>query len=190
MSTAISVTGLSKRTLWRRIAEGVLRTECFSDGSAPQPSHQTRVALDDALTISLLSWGVDDRALMVQADAGLAQAQCDFALLLLGQAADVEAVVWLRRAAEQAHLDGMYWLGRCLIAGRGGAVDRHQGVDWVARAANHGHVIALAMVQVLYDPTGQMLDAAALDAALDGIERRVVVQALAEAARELRAVSS
>ena len=177
LSTAISMTGLSKRTLWRRIAEGLLRVEGAS-GAPSRVKPQTRIALDDVLALSPLRLEGDDRALILQADAGAAQAQCDLALLLLEQGRAADALQWLERAARQQHLDGMYWLGRCLMRGEGVAADERRGADWIARAANHGHVIALPMVQYLYDPARPSLAPADLDAALDAIERRMVLDAL------------
>ena len=173
LNTAISITGLSKRTLWRRIAEGVLRTD-----PAVEPGERTRVAVDDVAPLARLSLTPALRELAIAADGGLAEAQCDLGLTFLAEGLDAEGAAWLALAANQAHLDAMHWLGRCLIAGRGVVADEKGGVDWIARAANYGHVSARAMVQYLYDPARPALGPAELEAALDAIERRVVFEAL------------
>lgn len=181
LSTAISLTGLSKRTLWRRIADGALRTE-VSAVSAPSVSPQTRVCLDDALKLSPLELGADDWALILAADGGEAEAQCDLGLLLLGQGRAEDALGWFEAAARQDYPEGMHWLGRCLIAGQGVAVDEKRGIDCIARAANRGHPTARRMMPFLYDPARPVLSPAEMDAALDRIERRLVLATLEETA--------
>lgn len=187
LNTAIAVTGLSKRTLWRRIADGVLRTEEVSDISAPppppqNPNPQTRVALDDVVALSRLRLEPEDCELIVAADAGVAEAQCDLALLFLGQGFAAEAVEWLERSAHQGYLEGMHWLGRCHIAGTGVCADERRGIDWIAKAANHGHATAVHMARYLYDPARPALRPAELEAALDAIERKVVFGVIADTA--------
>lgn len=60
--------------------------------------------------------------------------------------------------------------------------DEKRGIDFIARAANRGHATARHMVQFLYDPARRALSSAELEAALDGIERKVVLAALEETA--------
>lgn len=72
LKTAASLTGLSKRTLWRRLADGQLRAQ----GGADQGDH-ARVLIDDVLAISRLKLAPEDCALIAEADAGQAEAQCD-----------------------------------------------------------------------------------------------------------------
>ncbi|WP_418648534.1 hypothetical protein ACNQFN_08395 [Thauera butanivorans] len=182
LNTAISLTGLSKRTLWRRIADGALRTEVNSVISPPPANPQTRVCLDDALKLSPLELAADDRALVLAADGGDAEAQCDLGLLLLGQGRAEDALGWFEASARQDYPEGMHWLGRCLIAGQGAMADEKRGIDFIARAANRGHATARRMMPFLYDPARPALSPAELDAALDGIERKLVLAALEETA--------
>lgn len=139
---------------------------------------QTRVALDDVLTLSPLRLEPEDRVLIVEADAGDAAAQCDLGLVLLGQGRPADAMNWFEQSARLECLEGMHWLGRCLIAGQGVTADERRGIDWIARAANHGHATARAMMPYLYDPARPALGPADLDAELDRIERKVVLDAL------------
>ena len=178
LNTAIAVTGLSKRTLWRRIADGVLRTDSKSGGENEPSAAQTRVALDDTLALAPLRPSDDDRTLILQADAGVAEAQCDLGLLLLAQGRPADALAWLERAAQQGHVEGMHWLGRCHLAGQGVPADERLGMDWIARAANHGHAGARQMVPLLYDPARATMSPEALDAELDRIEQHCLLQAL------------
>lgn len=170
LSTAISLTGLSKRTLWRRAADGVLRTQ-----ETPLPGERTRVALNDVVPLARLRLEHDDEDLIAAADGGLPQAQCDLGLLMLEQNFGEEAVAWFEAAASQDYLEAMHWLGRCYIAGIGVAADEKRGTEWIARAASHGHVTAREMVQYLYDPSRPQLPPAALEAELDAIEQDAIL---------------
>ena len=159
----------------------------LADGSEfcyiPPPANpQTRVCLDDALKLSPLELAADDRALVLAADGGDAEAQCDLGLLLLGQGRAEDALGWFEASARQDYPEGMHWLGRCLIAGQGAMADEKRGIDFIARAANRGHATARRMMPFLYDPARPALSPAELDAALDGIERKLVLAALEETA--------
>ena len=146
LNTVSSLSGLSKRTLWRRVADGLLRTQTLGAGE------RTLVALDDALALSRLRLEPDDRELIREADAGNAEAQCDFALLFLAQNLPEEAVRWLEAAAHQNCPEAMHWLGRCHIAGTGVPADEKAGMEWIARAASPGHATAPHKIQYLTKP--------------------------------------
>lgn len=179
---AESITGLSRRTLWRRVADGVLHTET----AQVEPGDAARVDVDEVIALATMRLEPDDRALILEADKGVAEAQCDLALLLLapsgGGVQTQLAVKWLERAARQSYPEAMYWLGRFHVAGTEVAANERVGMDWIARAASHGHAVARAMVAYLYDPARTARTPAALDAALEAIERRVVLGVLEETA--------
>lgn len=60
-----------------------------------------------------------------------------------GVAADpVQAVRWLRRAADQGHPRGQNTLGHCYFTGKGVAKDPAAAVAWFRRAAEQGHARA------------------------------------------------
>lgn len=178
LNTAVSITGLSKRTLWRRIADGQLRVLDAASGGG----EHTRVRLDDVVALSPLRLEADDWALIAEADRGSAEAQCDLALLLLARNLPVDAVRWFALAAKQNYPEAMHQLGRCYIAGRGVAVNEALGVEWISRAAALGHSIARPMTRYLIDPARPPLDAFALEARLDAIEREQVLAVLRETA--------
>lgn len=138
--------------------------------------------LDDVIALSPLRLDEDDRNLIVLADAGSADAQCDLGLLLLTQNNPTEAVVWFTRAANQTYPEAMHQLGRCYIAGRGLEASEVFGVEWISRAAALGHRTARPMARYLMDPGRPSLDAASLEARLDAIEREQVMKALSETA--------
>jgi len=177
LKTAASLTGLSKRTLWRRLADGQLHAQ----GGADQGDH-ARVLIDDVLTISRLNLKPEDCTLIAEADAGQAEAQCDLALLFLMQKAPAEAVGWLTLAARQSYPEAMHQLGRCYIAGNGVEPVESLGIEWISRAAALGHGTAKRMVHYLMDPAREPLPPAALEARLDAIEQKVVLAVLRETA--------
>ena len=177
LSTAVSITGLSKRTLWRRVADGQLRAQ-----DNAEPGEHTRVLVDDVMAISPLKLETEDRKLIADADAGHAESQCDLALLFLMQNLPTEAVRWLTLAAKQTYPEAMHQLGRCYIAGNGVEANEALGIDWISRAAAFGHSTARHMVNYLMDPARERLAPTALDDRLDAIERKVVFAALRETA--------
>jgi hypothetical protein len=136
LNTAMAVTGLSKRTLWRRIAQGAIAC-----GEKDQQG-KTRLRLHTVIAHANLPLNDDDIALIKRADAGEAEAQSDLGLLLLQVGRAETALYWLELAARQAYPDAMHWLGRCCIAGEGRRCDEHLGLMWLAKAAAHGHVIS------------------------------------------------
>ncbi len=75
---AESITGLSRRTLRRRVADGVLHTET----AQVDPGDAARVDVDEVIALAAMRLEPDDRALILEADKGVAEAQCDLALLL------------------------------------------------------------------------------------------------------------
>ena len=177
LSTAVSVTGLSKRTLWRRVADGQLRAQ----DSADQGDY-TRVLIDDVMAISPLKLKAEDRKLIVDADGGHAEAQCDLALLFLMQNQPTEAARWLTLAAKQSYPEAMHQLGRCYIAGNGVDANEALGIEWISRAAAFGHSTARHMIPYLMNPAREPLTPVELETRLDAIEQKVVFTALHETA--------
>ncbi|MBS0402371.1 MAG: sel1 repeat family protein, partial [Proteobacteria bacterium] len=90
----------------------------------------TRVAFSDA-----------DLAVLLQADAGDAQAQADIGALLQVHGGREAALYWLQAAAEQGSAEAMQWLGTAHAA-RGTEQDQQMAVMWIAKAAALGHPIA------------------------------------------------
>lgn len=181
LNTASSITGLSKRTLWRRIAEGVLRTE-----GAAAPGERAHVAVADVLRFARLPLAPEDHELIERADSNNPEAQCELALLMLSEALAAEAVGWMEKAARQFYPEAMYWLARCHISGEGVPVDAAAGIAWLEKAASHGHVVARHLLDRLHAAKGpaaiELRDTVALDNTLDRLERELVLQALVDTA--------
>ncbi len=181
LNTAIAITGLSRRTLWRRIGDGRL-----SALGAHEPGEKTRVRLDDVLPLSCIPLEPEDQAVIVAADGGDAQAQCDLALIFLASNRPADAVPWFTLAAKQFHPDAMCYLGRAYLSGAGVARDAEAGLMWLSHAATKGHPLAQAVTRYLQSPAGQQRlaarDPTALDAALDEVERQVLLKVMRETA--------
>ena len=144
LRTASELTGLSKRTLWRRIAAGRLFKL-----NRDEPLARTSVALESIIADIGIPPSDEDLALIQRADGGDPEAQADVALLLMEAGLAGKAVYWLRSAADQGYADAMHWLGRCYVSGEGVDRDEAEGLAWIGRAAAAGHSIAGAQMQRL-----------------------------------------
>ena len=138
LDAVAALTGIGRSTLWRRMADGAL-----AKGEKDARGRAT-LALGDALGLvrdgTRARLSDDDVAVLLQADAGDAQAQVDVgALLYLGGAREA-GLYWLQAAAEQGSAEAMQWLGTAHAGG--GERDRQLAVMWVAKAAALGHPIA------------------------------------------------
>lgn len=177
LNTAASLTGLSKRTLWRRVTDGLLHLQ----GDANQGDH-ARVQLEEIAPLSRLHLEPEDFELLLGADAGQAESQCDLALEFLMQKMPSEAVQWFKEAARQRYPEALHQLGRCHIAGTGVAPDEAHGIALITQAASLGHSTAKHQVHYLMDPMRPRLPPAELEAKLDAIEQKVVLTVLHETA--------
>lgn len=154
LDAAEAMTGISRRTLWRRVADGGLAS------GHKDARGRTTVALAGVLAAICEHTGVDlagdDLLALQQADAGDAQAQADVGALLYTSAvaagacagARSAALYWLRQAAGHDQADAMHWLGTA-------AAELHteqgdsEALMWIARAASQGQAIACQQVQAL-----------------------------------------
>jgi len=177
LNTAASLTGLSKRTLWRRVNDGLLHIQ----GQTEQGGHAL-VLLDEVMPLSRLQLEADDFSLVLDADAGKAEAQCDLGLEFLMQGMPTEAVHWFKEAAKQRYPEALHQLGRCYITGTGIKANEALGIEHISRAAALGHSTARHMVHYLMDPAREPLPLDELEAQLDAIEQKVVLEVLQETA--------
>ncbi len=144
LDSAIVVTGLSKRTLWRRVSDGHIRK------AGEDHRGRALLAVTEVLPLMRSPLGPEDGPLLVRADGGEADSQADVAAIFHARQDFESAVYWWRQAAEQGHADAMQWLGRCYAAGEGLEKDEHLAVMWISKAASRGHAIAIAqMAQLL-----------------------------------------
>ena len=142
LDTAIAITELSKRTWWRRISDGVV-TKLDSVDT------RTMIALSDITPLIGIEMTAEDLEYLAAADAGSAEAQDDMGQLFLAAGRPTAAMYWLKQAAQQDYPNAMQCLGRCYLFGEGVQRDENLALMWLAKAAAHGHVIALAQMHSL-----------------------------------------
>ncbi|HEY0589494.1 MAG TPA: hypothetical protein VGD52_25435 [Pseudoduganella sp.] len=143
ISTAITLTGWSKRTFWRRFADGSVERGAENQERANEIS---TVVLDSILPHLWVVLTEEDLQLVLEADGGQAQAQCDLALLFRSLEKHKEALYWLELAIKQGDVSAMHWMGRAYAEGTGVLRDENMGVMWIAKAAAGGHVISQAQI--------------------------------------------
>ncbi len=141
LATAITLTGWSERTFWRRFAEGLIERR-VEDGK----NSKSMVALDSILAHLSFTLTDNDIQLLLDADKGDAKARSDLALLFLTNSKLKEAVYWLELAAKQGEENAMHWLGRAYVEGMGISKDENLGLMWIAKAAASGHVVSQAQM--------------------------------------------
>ena len=144
LKTAIHLTGLSRRTLWRRIAVGA-----FFKTNKDEPLGRTQIPLEALAKDTGLSLTTADMEIIQRADEGDTHAKGEVGLMLLEAGQPERAVYWLELAAQAEEADAMHWLGRCHVAGEGVEADETLGLSWITRAAAKGHVISQRQVAVL-----------------------------------------
>ncbi|WP_018865510.1 MULTISPECIES: tetratricopeptide repeat protein [unclassified Thioalkalivibrio] len=144
IDTAMRVTGLARRTLWRRVA-GHPEWKRNLD----EPLQRALIAVDALRSDLLFDATEDDLAVLVAADRREPESMNDLALLLLEAGHPESALEWLSRAAKKDHPDAMHWLGRCYISGEGCIADRSEGLAWLQRSAKKGHVISARQLDAL-----------------------------------------
>ena len=146
IATAITLTGLSERTLWRRISDGTLTRANSND-----LNDKARIPLDTIKSYICVPLEPEDFYLIESANAGNAEAQTDLALIFLSNAKPESAVYWLKLAAKQDYTEAMHWIGRCYTDGNGLPKDKNLGLMWIAKAAAQGHVISQDQMQAMVD---------------------------------------
>lgn len=143
LDTAILVTGISKRTLWRRVTENqITRLDTDERGRA-------MIAFDEIAPLITLPIEPADYELLIDADAGDPDAQNDLAQLFLELDLLEMGLYWLNQAVGQQHPDAMHNLVKLYIKGQGVEKDQNTGFMWLAKAAAHGHVIAKQQMAAL-----------------------------------------
>lgn len=142
LEAAIAVTQLSKRTLWRRIADGEITK--ISDAGA-----RTLLALADIEPMIVTPLSKEDVDILVKADGGDGEAQDDIGQMFLAAGKPAAAIYWLEHATEQNYPNAMECLARCYFTGEGVPKNENLAIMWLAKAAAHGHVIAQAQMRAL-----------------------------------------
>jgi TPR repeat protein len=84
------------------------------------------------------------------ADGGHAAAQALYALILDRADSDEEAVGYYRKSAEQGNPDGQFGYGAMLASGEGTKRDVDQAREWILKAAEQGHKLAINELALAY----------------------------------------
>lgn len=148
LMAAVTLTGKSKRTLWRRLGDGTLpRAADDAQGRTLVPL--SAIAAEACLPLSAADW-----SLVLAADGGDAQAQLELAHVFLAAGQEAGALYWLEAAARQQQPDAMQCLARLIIEGRCTRTDPQDGMVWLARSAALGHAIARAQMDSLQAAAG------------------------------------
>lgn len=140
IATAMTLTGWSERTFWRRFADGSVRRDTSSAAG------KSMVEFDSIKPHMLIPLGAEDYSLVQAADGGNAEAQTDLALLFISHHKLKQGIAWLEAAVKQEHAAAMRLMGRCHIEGQGVDQDDNLGMMWLARAAARGDPIAQAQM--------------------------------------------
>jgi TPR repeat protein len=147
---------------------------------------KTHVSLAEVLALAVVVLTPEDESLVLAADGGDPEAQCDLAMWLLEAGRAAVAREWFTYAARAGYPDAMCWLGRNLLLGHGGPRDEAGGMMWLSQAAARNSTIGKALMTALYGAAGQQARAAAdlptLERILDAVERDVLLSALHETA--------
>ena len=141
VDTAVVVTGVTKRTLWRWLGSGVIEHRGMDQRG------KTMLAYADIKPKLCLSFAEDeDIELLVEADQGCRDAQNDLGILCLEQERADIALHWLNLAAEQGHADAMHFLSNMYQSGDGVERSNTTALLWRVKAAEAGHAIAKAQM--------------------------------------------
>lgn len=141
IDTAVMITDISRRTLWRRVKEGLLPKEQFDSRG------RTMVAVTAIKEMLSLPITDEDLQLLAMADGGDAESQNEIGVMFLELDRAETAAHWFALAAKQEHVDAMHHLSRLYYLGYGVKQDEAQGQLWLAKAAAYGHKIAQAQLK-------------------------------------------
>lgn len=141
LDSASVVTGISKRTLWRRIGDGVIpRQENDSRGRA-------MLDLEYIVPMLCVPLSLNDQKILVDADSGNADAQNELAQLFMELDKFDIATYWLQLAVINDHPDAMHNLAELYIKGISVPKDENIGLMWLAKSASYGHFIARKQIK-------------------------------------------
>ncbi|HMM54170.1 MAG TPA: tetratricopeptide repeat protein [Candidatus Desulfobacillus sp.] len=142
--------------------EGVLLTATFSERSAegkgtPGIEQIARRYLDGIRPHALLK-GDDWQPLAEQGDAN---AQVWLGRSLVLRQKPEQGMDWLRRAAEQGHLEAQTLLGLASLRGHDQPLDARQALKWLLPAAERGYAKAQGALAIAYLQVAEIRDEAA-----------------------------
>ena len=140
VDTAVVVTGVTKRTLWRWLGSGAIEHRGMDQRG------RTMLAYADIKPKLCIAFADEDIDLLVAADQGGSDAQHDLGILCLEQDRVDMALYWFNLAADQGHADAMHFLSEMYQLGNGVVRSETTALLWRVKAAEAGHVIATAQM--------------------------------------------
>jgi len=148
LEATIALTGLSRRTVWRRLAEGALQKvdlpEVGRSGVA-----RTWLGMAEVLAFAGLELDREQIDLLERADSGEGDAQLELGQFFYEQGRFEAAFYWFSLAANRNNSDAMSLLGRCYAEGIGTKKEEELALMWIAKAAALGSAIAQKQMQGL-----------------------------------------
>jgi TPR repeat protein len=142
LKTAITLTGLSKRTLWRRILDGLIpRAE------EENYNEKARIYLDSIKNDLCIPFDQNDFVLIKNADSGDSESQTDLAVMFWEYRKMDSAIYWLNLAAKKNYANAMYLLGKYYIEKDENLLNKNIGIMWIAKAAIQGHIVAMEQMK-------------------------------------------
>lgn len=141
LEAAIAMTGISKRTLWRRVSDGTIVKH------QEDPRGRAMLAFAQIARLIELALSDEDLYMIAKADSGDANAQADAGAMFFVAGRFGAAVYWLDLAAVQGNADAMQWLGNCHASGLGVPKNDSLAIMWIAKAASLGHPVACRQIQ-------------------------------------------
>lgn len=141
VDTAVVVTGVTKRTLWRWLGSGAIEHRGMDERG------KTMLAYADIKPRLCISFEEnEDIELLVEADRGCRDAQNDLGILCLEQDRADLALYWFNLAADQGHADAMHFLSKMYQSGDGVERSETTALLWRVKAAEAGHAISTAQM--------------------------------------------
>lgn len=147
LETTIALTGLSRRTLWRRLSEGVLQKIDLAETG----NGKARTWLDMSEVLALANLTLDEAQIQLlrRADHDDAEAQLEMGQFFYELERFEAAFYWFSLAANRNSADAMTLLGRCYAEGIGTKKEEELALMWIAKAAALGNNIAQKQMQGL-----------------------------------------
>lgn len=147
--TAAMLTGKSVRTLQRWRDEGTLQGMEIDGVRRGSGGIKLMISLNSLAPHISIPLDDEKSAMIIRADHAEPEAMNAVALAFYGAGQYGIAVSWFEAAAGKGHLDAMDWLSDCYINGVGVEKNDARAIQWLGKAAEHGHRIAIAKLEVL-----------------------------------------
>lgn len=147
--TASMLTGKSTKTLYRWVDSGAIPATQTDD--LQQGVVGGKLLFDLRILAQHIPTELTDDFIeaVLRAEAGKADGMNEVGLFFYGARQYGIAIGWFEAAAKKGHLNAMDWLSDCTINGLGVEKNDAKAIQWLGKAAEHGHLIAKAKLAIL-----------------------------------------